>query len=261
MSDPVLRTEKLSKRFGGLTAVDRLTFELAGGRLHAIIGPNGAGKTTFFNLISGLLVPDGGRVFFRGRDITGSKPHEISRLGIKRTLQIKSIFPHLSVADNLWITGYAGQGFLHPFRRAAKDRGSREKVERALEQTGLTALARRQAGTLSYGDVALLEIAMALISQAQLLLLDEPTCGMSPAETERAVVKIRELAQAIDIIIIEHDMEVVFEIADDITVMAQGTILASGRPREIAADDRVREAYLGRDEDEDYIEDGGHAST
>ena len=261
MSDPVLRTEKLSKRFGGLAAVDRLTFELAGGRLHAIIGPNGAGKTTFFNLISGLLVPDGGRVFFCGRDITGRKPHEISRLGIKRTLQIKSVFPQLSVADNLWITGYAGQGFLHPFRLAAKDHGTREKIERALEQTGLTALAQRQAGALSYGDVALLEIAMALISDSRLLLLDEPTCGMSPAETERAVVKIRELAQAIDIIIIEHDMEVVFGIADDITVMAQGTILASGRPQQIAADDRVREAYLGREEDENYIEESGHAQT
>ena len=261
MSDPVLRTEKLSKRFGGLTAVNGLTFELAGGRLHALIGPNGAGKTTFFNLISGLLAPDGGRVFFCGRDITGRRPHEISRLGIKRTLQMKSVFPQLSVADNLWITGYAHGGFLHPLRSAAKDHRTREKVELVLEQIGLTALAQRQAGTLSYGDVALLEIGMALISEPRLLLLDEPTCGMSPAETERAVAAIRELARVIDIIIIEHDMEVVFEIADEITVMARGTILASGQPRQIATDDRVREAYLGRDEDEDYIEEGGHAQA
>jgi branched-chain amino acid transport system ATP-binding protein len=261
MSEPVLRTEKLSKRFGGLTAVDRLTFELAGGRAHAIIGPNGAGKTTFFNLISGLLAPDGGRVFFRGRDITGCKPHEVSRLGIKRTMQIKSVFPQLSVADNLWITGHAGKRFLHPFHAASRDADTREKVERILEQTGLTALARRQAGTLSYGDVALLEIGMALISQPRLLLLDEPTCGMSPGETGRAVAKIRELARVVDIIIIEHDMEVVFEIADDITVMAQGAILASGRPQEVAADERVREAYLGRDEDEDYVEEVVHAQA
>jgi branched-chain amino acid transport system ATP-binding protein len=261
MNEPVLRTEKLSKRFGGLTAVDRLTFELAGGRLHAIIGPNGAGKTTFFNLISGLLVPDGGRVFFHGRDITGRKPHEISRLGIKRTMQVKSVFPQLSVADNLWITGHADRRFMHPFRAAAKDHATREKVERTLEQIGLSALAQRQAGTLSYGDVALLEIGMALISQPRLLLLDEPTCGMSPAETERAVAKIRELARTIDIVIIEHDMEVVFGIAADITVMAQGAILASGRPREIADDDRVREAYLGREEDEDYVEEGRHAQA
>jgi branched-chain amino acid transport system ATP-binding protein len=259
MSEPVLRIENLSKRFGGLIAVDDLSFSLTGGRLHAIIGPNGAGKTTLFNLVCGLLTPDAGRVFFQGRDITGFKPHAISRLGIKRTLQIKSVFPQLSVADNLWITGHATQGFLHPFRPTARDHETAEKVEHTLEQIGLSALSRRQAGMLSYGDVALLEIGMALISAPRLLLLDEPTCGMSPAETERAVGKIRELARAIDIVIIEHDMEVVFEIADDITVMAQGAILASGHPKAIADDERVREAYLGRPEDEDYVEEAVHA--
>jgi branched-chain amino acid transport system ATP-binding protein len=259
MSEPILRTEGLTKRFGGLTAVDNLSFSLAGGRLHAIIGPNGAGKTTFFNLVSGLLTPERGRVLFRGRDITALPPHQISRLGIKRTLQIKSVFPRLTVAENLWITARAGHGSLYPFGSAASDRATGEKVDTTLAQIGLSALARRQAGTLSYGDVALLEIGMAVIAQPRLLLLDEPTCGMSPAETERAVGKIRELARAIDIVIIEHDMEVVFEIADDITVMAQGAILASGRPAEIAADERVREAYLGRDEDEDYVEEAAHA--
>jgi branched-chain amino acid transport system ATP-binding protein len=148
---------------------------------------------------------------------------------------------------------------LNPFRAASRDHGAREKVERTLEQIGLTTLAQRQAGTLSYGDVALLEIGMALISEPRLLLLDEPTCGMSPAETERAVTKIQELSRVIDIIIIEHDMEVVFEIADDITVMAQGAILASGSPEKIAADESVREAYLGREEDEDYVEEDAHA--
>jgi len=259
MSEPVLRTENLTKRFGGLVAVDNLNISLPGGRLHAIIGPNGAGKTTFFNLISGLLKSDGGRVFFHGRDITGLRPHQISRLGIKRTLQIKSVFPQLSVAENLWITGQAGQSFLHPFRAASSDRAAWEKVERTLEQIGLAALAKRAAGTLSYGDVALLEIGMALISEPMLLLLVEPTCGMSPAETERAVQKIRELARTIDIVIIEHDMEVVFGIASDITVMAQGSILASGTPKQIADDERVREAYLGRPEDEDYVEEAVHA--
>ena len=252
---PILRTERLTKRFGGLTAVDALDLALESGRPHAIIGPNGAGKTTFFNLVSGLLAPDGGRIHFQDRDITGLAPHQISRLGIKRTLQIKSVFPNLSVSDNLWITGQAGAGWLDPFRKAARNRAAREGVERILEQVGLTPLADRQAGTLSYGDVALLEIGMALISAPRLLLLDEPTCGMSPAETERAVGKIRELARSIDIVIIEHDMEVVFEIADHITVMAQGAILASGTPQEIAADERVREAYLGRPEDEDWVEE------
>jgi branched-chain amino acid transport system ATP-binding protein len=259
MNDPVLRIENLTKRFGGLTAVDNLSLSLPRGRLQAIIGPNGAGKTTFFNLVSGLLSADSGRVFFLGRDISGLRPHEISRLGIKRTLQIKSVFGQLSVAENLWVTRQARSRFLHPLRAASRDLETKARVENTLEQIGMTGLAHRQAGTLSYGDVALLEIGMALISEPRLLLLDEPTCGMSPAETDRAVTKIRDLARTIDIVIIEHDMEVVFGIADDITVMAQGAVLASGSPKEIAADERVREAYLGRPEDEDYVEDAAHA--
>ena len=259
MTIPTLETRGLTKRFGGLTAVDDLSLSLPGGQLHAIIGPNGAGKTTFFNLISGLLHPSSGEVFFRGRNITGLSAHEISRLGIKRTLQVKSVFARQTVAENLWITCEGSKRFLHPFRDAASDMTARERVDRTLEQIGLTAIAGRPAGTLSYGDVALLEIGMALISEPQLLLLDEPTCGMSPAETERAVVRIREMARTIDIVIIEHDMPVVFDIADAITVMAQGTILASGNAKEIAADERVREAYLGRPEDEDYVEEAADA--
>ena len=259
MSEPVLRLDGLTKRFGGLTAVDRVSLSFAPGTLHAVIGPNGAGKTTLFNLISGLLPADGGRIFFRGRDITGLKPHEVSRLGIKRTLQVKSVFPRLSVAENLWITAQAKQRFLNPLRSAGRYRETREKVERTLDQIGLAALASRAAGTLSYGDVALLEIGMAIISDPELLLLDEPICGMSPAETERAVEKIRALALEVDIIIIEHDMQVVFGLASDITVMSQGGVLASGTPQQIAEDERVREAYLGRPEDEDYVEEEAHA--
>ncbi|HEY4857518.1 MAG TPA: ABC transporter ATP-binding protein [Xanthobacteraceae bacterium] len=259
MIEPVLRTENLTKRFGGLIAVNNLNLSIPSGRLHAIIGPNGAGKTTFFNLVSGLLAADSGRVFFKGRDITGLKPHEVSRLGIKRTMQIKSVFPQLTVAENLWVTRHATNQTLHPFRSAARDPETRERVELTLEQIGLRALAHRSAGTLSYGDIALLEMGMALISDPQLLLLDEPTCGMSPAETGRAVEKIKQLTRKIDIVIIEHDMSVVFEIAEDITVMTQGEILASGSPDEISGDERVREAYLGRPEDEDYVEEVAHA--
>jgi branched-chain amino acid transport system ATP-binding protein len=259
MNEPVLRTENLAKRFGGLTAVDNLSINIPGGRVHAIIGPNGAGKTTFFNLVTGMLTPTSGRIFFRSQDITGLRPHVISRLGIKRTLQVKSVFPELSVADNLWVTRQARQRFLSPFRAAARDDDTRLRVEQTLEQIGLVALAARPAGTLSYGDVAMLEIGMAMISEPSLLLLDEPTCGMSPAETSRAVAKIRDLARSIDVIIIEHDMDVVFGIADDITVLAQGAILASGKPAEIASDERVREAYLGRPEDEDFVEEAAHA--
>ena len=259
MSEPVLRTENLTKRFGGLTAIDNLSISLSGGRIHAIIGPNGAGKTTFFNLVTGLLGPSSGRIYFRGRDITGCRPYVISRMGIKRTLQVKSVFPDLNVADNLWITRQARNRFLNPFRAAASDKETRTRVEQTLQQIGLSALAERPAGTLSYGDVAMLEIGMALISEPSLLLLDEPTCGMSPAETSRAVAKIRDLARTIDIVIIEHDRDVVFGIADDITVFAQGAILASGNPAAIADDERVREAYLGRPEDEDFMEEASHA--
>lgn len=259
MSELILHTENLTKRFGGLTAVDNLSLALPPARLHAVIGPNGAGKTTFFNLVCGLLRPDGGRVFFLGKDITGFKPHEISRLGIKRTLQIKSVFNQLTVAENLWVTRQAGGRFLNPFRSALNDKDTQIRVDETLEQIGLASLSRRPAGTLSYGDVALLEIGMALISEPRLLLLDEPTCGMSPAETDRAVAKIRELARKVDIIIIEHDMGVVFEIADDITVMAQGAILAQGGPKEIADNEQVREAYLGRPDDEDYVEEAAYA--
>jgi branched-chain amino acid transport system ATP-binding protein len=259
MSEPVLQTENLTKRFGGLTAIDNLSISLSPGRIHAIIGPNGAGKTTFFNLVTGLLSPSSGRIFFRGRDITGCRPYVISRMGIKRTLQVKSVFPDLNVADNLWITRQARNRFLNPFGAAAGDRDTRMRVEQTLEQIGLTALAERPAGTLSYGDVAMLEIGMALISEPSLLLLDEPTCGMSPAETSRAVAKIRDLAHTIDIVIIEHDMDVVFGIADDITVFAQGAILASGNPAAIVDDERVLEAYLGRPEDEDFMEEALNA--
>ena len=259
MSEPVLCIENLTKRFGGLVATDNLSLSLPSGRLQAIIGPNGAGKTTLFNLVSGLLRADSGRILFLGQDISRLKPHEISRLGVKRTLQIKSVFNQLSVAENLWVTRQARRRFLHPFRAAEQDSDTQERVDRTLTQIGMTALAHRAAGTLSYGDVAMLEIGMALISEPRLLLLDEPTCGMSPAETERAVEKIRELARNIDIVIIEHDMEVVFGIADDITVMAQGAILAQGSPKEIANDERVREAYLGRPEDEDYVEEAANA--
>ena len=259
MSEAILRTEGLTKRFGGLVAVDKVNLAFDSGRVHAIIGPNGAGKTTFFNLVSGMQAPDEGRVFFGGEDITGLKPHQISRRGIKRTMQIKSVFPNMSVEDNLWITAKAGRGFLHPFRAAASFADIREKVERTLEQIGLAAVARQVAGTLAYGNMALLEIGMALISEPKLLLLDEPICGMSPVETENTVQKIRALASQVDIVIIEHDMEVVFGLAHDITVMAQGAVLARGTPQAIGADERVREAYLGRPGDEAWDEDEAHA--
>ena len=250
MTEPVLRIEGLTKRFGGLTAVNGVDFVMPGGELHAIIGPNGAGKTTLFNLISGLLSADAGRIVFGGRDITGERPHRISRLGIARTLQVKSVFNGLSVYDNVWIAAQTRRGFLHPVRPAHSYGDTDAKVRDLLAQTELEGHAKELAGNLSYGDVALLEIAIALATEPRLLLLDEPVAGMSPSETARATARIRDLARRVDVILIEHDMEVVFSIADRVTVMHQGAILAAGRPDEIRRDHRVQDAYLGEGEDE-----------
>jgi len=250
MTEPVLRIKGLTKAFGGLVAVDRVDYELPGGDLRAIIGPNGAGKTTLFNLISGMLAADTGSIAFRGREIAGRSPHAISRMGIARTLQVKSVFNGLSVYDNIWIAAHARGGRLHPLRAARSYRDTAGTVESVLEEVGIDDLRDERAGNLSYGDIALLEMAIALAMRPNLLLLDEPVAGMSPEETQNTVAKIKELSGQLDVILIEHDMEVVFGIADVITVMNNGAILCEGSPDEIAGDPRVQEAYLGAPEDE-----------
>ena len=249
MTEPVLRIKNLTKAFGGLVAVDKVNFELPGGDLHAIIGPNGAGKTTFFNLISGMLSSDDGQIVFRGKDISGNAPHVISQMGIARTLQIKSVFNGLSVYDNIWIAAHAQSGEMHPLRAAVSYKETAATVDAVLEEVGIGAIRDEKAGNLAYGDIALVEIAIALAMKPNLLLLDEPVAGMSPEETENTVKKIKALSSQLDIILIEHDMEVVFGIADIITVMNNGSILCEGKPDEIATDPRVQEAYLGAPED------------
>jgi len=247
---PLLEIDDVTKSFGGLNAIDGASITLASGTLHAIIGPNGAGKTTLFNVISGTLNPTSGHIKFLGRDITNEPVHRISQLGMARTLQIKSVFPNLSVRENLWIAAQSRHGVFKPFARARNLRPANEKSDALCEELGLTDLANQKAANLSYGDVALLEIGLALATDPKLLLLDEPVCGMGPAETEQTVEKIRELAKKIDVIIIEHDMEVIFNIADDIIVMAQGRVLARGTSDEISNNADVRVAYLGDDLDD-----------
>jgi branched-chain amino acid transport system ATP-binding protein len=254
MTDSILDVEKLTKRFGGLVAVDNVDFQLPSSELHAIIGPNGAGKTTFFNLISGLLPTDAGRVVFKGEDITGKSPHKISQLGIGRTLQIKSVFNGLTVYDNIWIAAHSRAKFLHPLKSTRRYTETARLVEQILDEMGLGSHAQELAGNLSYGDLGLVEIAIALATQPSLLLLDEPVAGMSPEETERTVAKIRDLSKGLNIILIEHDMEVVFGVADVITVMNQGGILCQGAPEVIAKDQRVQEAYLGLPEEEEELD-------
>jgi branched-chain amino acid transport system ATP-binding protein len=247
--DIVLSIQGLTKRFGGLAAVDNIDIEFPKGILNAVIGPNGAGKTTLFNLVTGMVPATSGRVVFEGNDLIGRAPHQIVSRGLSRTLQIKSVFGGMSVMDNIRIAVFAHEGISNPFRPARGYRAANDRVEQILEDTGLDRLASSSASTLSYGDVALLEIALALANKPRLLLLDEPICGMSPSETERTVARIVKLAQTTDIILIEHGMEVVFAIADLITVMAQGQLLMQGTPNEVAGDKRVQEVYLGAPED------------
>ena len=238
----------VSKHFGGLRALDGVEISLEPDRLHAIIGPNGAGKTTLFNVITGTLPPTSGKILFRGTDITNKSPHRISHLGLARTLQIKSVFDALTVEDNIWIAAATRRGVFRPLTWARDDQKTAGKVEAVLEETGLSAIRGEMAGDLSYGDVALLEIGIALATEPSLLLLDEPICGMGPAETQSTIARIRALSKRIDIIIIEHDMPAVFDLADEITVMVQGQVIAKGTPDEIANDKAVREAYLGNEE-------------
>lgn len=241
----LLEIKGLTKHFGGLKALDGVEMTLEPGRLHAIIGPNGAGKTTFFNMVTGTLPPTSGTILFHGRDITGLAPHLISQIGLARTLQIKSVFGSMSVEDNIWIAAESKRGVFRPFARLRDDVETEQKVESVLEETGLVEMRKDIAGTLSYGDVALLEIGIALATEPKLLLLDEPICGMGPAETEDTIKRIRALSKRVDVVIIEHDMPTVFDLADTITVMVQGRVLAQGTPQEIAKNKGVREAYLG----------------
>jgi len=248
---PLLSVRGLSKRFGGVRAVDCVDLDVAPRETVALIGPNGAGKTTFYNLLSGRMRPTAGSVVFGGRDVTGLPPHRISRLGISRSFQITNIFPELSARENVEValTAWHGKALLM-FSRAGADRNLRDEAEALLARLGLGPLAASRAGTLSYGDKRLLEIAIVLATRPRLVLLDEPTAGMTPEETRGVVALVRQLAQTdqYTFLITEHDMEVVFGLADRIVVMHHGAVLAQGSAEEIRASRQVREAYLGEED-------------
>ncbi len=249
---PLLSVRGLSKRFGGVRAVDHVDLDVAARETVALIGPNGAGKTTFYNLLSGRMQPTTGSVVFDGRDVTGLAPHRISRLGISRSFQITNVFPELSARENVEVALTALHGkALRFFSRAAGDRELHDEAEALLGRLGLGALAASRAGTLSYGDKRLLEIAIVLATRPRLVLLDEPTAGMTPEETRGVVALVRQLAQTSEytFLITEHDMEVVFGLADRIVVMHRGAVLAQGSVDEIRASRVVREAYLGEPDD------------
>jgi len=241
----LLRTERLTRAFGSLIAVDRVDVTIAKGELRSIIGPNGAGKTTFFRLISGEMAPSSGRIFFDGRDITGLPQHTVVRLGIAKSYQITNVFPHLSVHENVRV---AVQGHARSFNFWSRADGLREVHDRAsalLQTVGLAVKRDLLAAHLSHGEKRHLEIGIALASNPALLLLDEPTAGMSPEETDETMRLIRELAAGRTVILVEHKMKVVMKISDRITVLHQGQVLAEGTPEAIRANDRVQQTYLG----------------
>ncbi len=247
-NDVILSVKGLSKSFGKFYALRDVSVDVKKGEITALIGPNGAGKTTFYNVITGKYRPTTGRVVFEGRDITSLPAHKVARLGLCRSFQITNIFQENTVEENILasLVAYHRKG-LSLFKGLGSYRALREEAHRILEMLGLAAHAQEVAKNLAYGDKRLVEIGIALASHPKMIMLDEPTAGMTPEETERMVKMVQKLFQktGITFLITEHDMKVVFSIAHKILVLHQGCLLAQGSPQEIRNNPRVREAYLG----------------
>jgi branched-chain amino acid transport system ATP-binding protein len=246
MAEPALRVSGLTKRFGGLVVSNDLNLEIGSGEMHAVIGPNGAGKTTLINQIQGELRSDSGKIIFRGRDISNLSAPRRARLGIARTYQITSIFPEFSVITNVALARQISAGHSFRFvRPAATDDNLIELAREIVQRVGLDGRMRDQAQELSHGERRQLEIAMALASRSTLLLLDEPMAGMGGQDSARMKRLLAELKGTCTILLVEHDMDAVFALADSVTVLVAGRNIATGNPDLIRADRRVRDAYLG----------------
>ncbi len=246
----MLRAEGLSKRFGGLTATDELSLDVRPGELHAVIGPNGAGKTTLIGQLAGEIAQDAGRIVFAGEDVSRLATADRARRGIVRSFQVTSIFSGFTAADNVALAVQANAGHSFRFWRAARtDAALRDPAMEALERVGLSGRADVPAASLSHGEQRQLEVAMALATTPTVLLLDEPMAGMGPEESAAMVALLRSLKGTLTILLVEHDMDAVFALADRITVLVYGRAIASGSPEAIRADTAVQEAYLGAAEE------------
>lgn len=247
----ILEINNVNKTFGGLHALSEINLEVEEGLIHAIIGPNGAGKSTLLNCCIGRLVPDTGTVTFNGRNMIGMDPYDINHAGMVRVFQTPEIFPDLSLMQNVMIPAFAkrdGTFKFNPFATLAKETEIEDKAIHALADVGLDKFKDQLAGSISRGDKRRLELAMGLIQEPALLLLDEPTAGMARHDTNRTIDLLKKIKErGMTKIIIEHDMHVVFSLADRISVLAQGRIIVTGTPEEIKNDPRVKEAYLGEE--------------
>lgn len=252
MDNVVLHVADVHKSFAGLHALSDIDLSVKEGETHAIIGPNGAGKSTLLNVCIGRLRPDSGHVVFDGENLIGKRPHEINQLGVVRVFQTPEIFPELSLLENVMIPVLAkrdGAFKLRWFRRFAGENDVRIKAEEILEDLGIGSLTSSEAGSLSRGDKRRLELAMGLAQDPRLLLLDEPTAGMARHDTNATIDLLKRIkARGMTKVIIEHDMHVVFSLADRISVLAGGKIICQGTPEEVKADPRVKEAYLGEEQ-------------
>ena len=248
MADALLATEGLVKRFGGLVATDNLSLTVMPGEIHALIGPNGAGKSTAVAQLSGQLAPTAGRVLFEGRDISRLSMPARARLGIARSFQITSVLKDFTTLDNVALAVQAHQGHSFRFWQSARDDASlRDPAQRVLDDLGLGPRASVTTAALSHGEQRQLEIAMALAGDPRVLLLDEPMAGMGPEESARMVEFLKKLKGSRAMLLVEHDMDAVFALADRITVLVYGRAIATGTPEEIRANKEVRDAYLGDD--------------
>jgi branched-chain amino acid transport system ATP-binding protein len=242
-----LRTEKVSKYFGGLKAVDRVDFHLKKGQLKSIIGPNGAGKTTLFNLIAGVYLPTGGKIFFNDREITRFSLHQVSQLGITKTYQITHVFPSLTVFENIRIAAQSRETSFNFWKTTYSLRQVNQRARAILEQVELIEKRNWLASTLSHGERRYLEIGIALATRPEVLLLDEPTAGMSCAETNLCAELIQKLNRdlRLSIVLVEHDMSVVMGISEEILVLNEGRTLAEGTPKQVSDNEEVQRVYLG----------------